>query len=660
MKSKANRTSDTPEAVWQVFIQEQVKLGSKLGRAYQSASFVEFNNKTLTLRVPDEASRQLAESLYGRLIVKLPPRLQPCNRVNISVGAVLQSASVSAAPSGERRSSACANPLQAMNHTEFGRGRNDEKLVQPVLVQAVEAEKGCKRIYEQLSRRTELLAGGAEHTLPISFNWRLRVGGTRGFDERLLPAFHPVFGVPYIPASTLKGAARAWARKQKATDIETILGMLDGTIAKAAKVEFLDAFPTSHCLDVDVATPQWNWGRQNSSLQVNYQPTPFPMLSLKQPTLIIGLRPTKPEYAKYVPIVRNWLENALKCGIGSRVSGGYGRALEQIATLPRSCSYGFELWTQGMYGSNPPSSQNEYKGTPEFRPTAVRGILRYWFRSIALSLYDPAACQTLEKQVFGTLGQQGKVNVSVVFNDTARSTAPFDYAGKIHLEAVDSAHLTLMRELLILASHLGGVGCGSRRPLHLLDVNGQLMMRGCNWSVDVEGFPLACDANQWRSFVQRLHAAFNAVQPSMRTYLSSPGEPKNERKQDVLDANAQIWLLRSPNLIQPENNVNWSDTNLRGAALNLMYGDDRFKGYNNKSERGNSRVGGGLGTPSFVWIKSIFPQDDTPYQAVAIFGANQFDRQAFATALRQAGALPVFNSPPNSLGNPGSSRPRRR
>ncbi|NJL21660.1 MAG: hypothetical protein HC895_13890 [Leptolyngbyaceae cyanobacterium SM1_3_5] len=493
----------------------------------------------------------------------------PCDRIHISVGAVLQSASV-AASREHQRSPASGNPLQAMNHTEFGEGKNDEKLVQPILVKAVEAERQCQSIYQQLSRRTELLSGGAEQTLRVSFNWRLRVGGTRGFDERLLPAFHPVFGVPYVPASTLKGAARAWARRQNATDIETILGVLDGKIAKAAKVEFLDAFPTSNCLDVDVATPQWHWDSQGNQSQVSYQPTPFPMLSLKQPTLIIGLRPTKPEYAKYVPIVRDWLENALKCGIGSRVSGGYGRALGQLATLPKSRSYPFELWTQGMYGSEPPTPQNQYTGKPEFRPTAVRGILRYWFRSIALSLYAPAACQTLEDQIFGALGQQGKVNVSVLLNDTARSSAPFDYTGRIHLEAVNSAHLTLMSELLILASHLGGVGRGSRRPLHQLDIDlAKPIMRGCNWSVDVEGFPLSCDADQWRSFIQRLRAAFTAIQPTTQTYLSSPGGLKNERKQDVLDANAQIWLLRSPNLVQPKSNMNWSDPKLRGAALNF-------------------------------------------------------------------------------------------
>lgn len=558
MNRGASPKRDTPEAIWQAFIQEQLKNGSKIGTAFQSASFAGLNTasfagsskKILTLRVPDEASRKAAQAKVENLRAKLPFLLS-CDRINIEVGVVLQSASTN------QRSLPACNPLQTMNHTEFGEG----DLVQPILLKAVEAEQKCNSIYQHLSRRTELLAGGAENILRVSFNWRLRVGGTRGFDDRLLPAFHPVFGIPYIPASTLKGAARAWARRRNATDIETILGMLEGKTAKAAKVEFLDAFPLSPCLDVDVATPQWKWSEQGNPLQVGYQPTPFPMLSLKQPALLIGLRPTKPEYADYVPIVRDWLENALKCGIGSRVSSGYGRSsLGQTSYFPYSQVHPFELWTQGTYGSEPPSKENKWTGNPEFRPTAVRGILRYWFRSIALSLYRPSDCQSLENQIFGNLGQQGKVGVSVRFKEK-RSIDPFNYEGSIYLEAVDQAHLTLMNELLILASHLGGVGRGSRRSLHKLDVDGNIMTRGCYWSIDGQGLPLPCDAGQWRSFINRLRNAFRAVQQSTGNYPSNPGEPRS-RRQDVLDTNAQILLLQSPDLMQPSE-IDWSPSTLR-------------------------------------------------------------------------------------------------
>jgi CRISPR-associated protein Cmr6 len=549
-----------------------------------------------------------------------------------------------------------------------------------MIKEAVKAEKNCSSIYEKLRQRTELLAGNGKNTILVQFNWRLRVGGTRGFRELLLPVFHPVFGIPYIPASSLKGAARAWARANHSPEeIRVLLGMLEGKIAKAAKVEFLDAFPIEPCLSVDVATPQWHW--QNN--QVIYKPEPHPLLSMMQPQFLIGLRATSQRKAEQsnqdwqveaegnTQAVKAWLENALKVGIGSRVSSGYGHAIGQRTAITHSRSYNFELWTQGMYGSEPPSKQNGWKGIPEFRPTALRGILRYWFRAIALSLYDKAICSRLEDEIFGNLSRQGSVSIDVIFNDHRREQGPYHYNGKIYLQASEPSHLNLMAELLILASHLGGIGRGSRRPLHLLDINGLRQMRGCHWEIDSPTVPLPYDSEQWnRNLFNKVTKAFAAVQSPVGTYISSPGNPgKNKRQQDVLDRNAQVWLIKSPRQIAPTQVKDWNQEGdsdeVRGVALNLLYSSNRFKGEkrlkDNGVERreGNPNVGGALETPSFVWIKSIFPTDGVSYQVITIFGVDHPDRKAFADELeklrRQQQALLVFGQMPS-----GSQRPNLR
>ncbi|MFO5474817.1 MAG: RAMP superfamily CRISPR-associated protein, partial [Dolichospermum sp.] len=150
------------------------------------------------------------------------------------------------------------NPLQALYWVEPNLPENDASQRMSILRETVAAEQGCNQIYTKLYQRTLQLANGKENTVSVSFNWRMRIGGTRGFRELLLPVLHPIFGIPYIPASTLKGAARAWARKNDApARVQELLGMLNGRNAKAAKIEFLDAFPTKHCLSIDVATPQW-------------------------------------------------------------------------------------------------------------------------------------------------------------------------------------------------------------------------------------------------------------------------------------------------------------------------------------------------------------------------------------------------------------------
>ncbi|MBV8884189.1 MAG: type III-B CRISPR module RAMP protein Cmr1, partial [Chroococcidiopsidaceae cyanobacterium CP_BM_RX_35] len=571
---KAGYNNKNLADIWREFSQSEFKTGSKLGKAFEKAGFGGYEDKTLILYFEDESLSKTARGQSEPLKRKLPRELQPCDRIDFRIGNVPAPSQTSkptqAVVRQETQPGKKGNPLQALNLSEFGQDSRGNELSQPLLNAAVQAERSCSQLYRQLRQRTEALIRKGGTTLIVDFNWRVRVGGTRGFRELLLPVFHPVFGIPYIPASSLKGAVRAWARKgEDSSEVQEILGMLDGKVAKAAKVEFLDAFPTKPCLSVDVATPQWHW--QNN--KVAYKPEPHPLLSMEQPQFLIGLRPTKPENVKYISVARDWLENALKTGIGSRVSSGYGRALGQTASLPYSQSFNFELWTQGMYGSEPPTRQNNWNGSPEFRPTAIRGILRYWFRAFALSLYDAATCQTLEETLFGQLSQQGQFSLSVLFNPSSRSN-PYLYTGKICLEATEQKYLTLLSHVLILASHLGGVGRGSRRPLHLLNRR----MRGSHWIVDNgANLPFKYDAKQWQQFCKHLTAAFEAVRSPIGIYTSIPGK-RRQRQQDVLDKNAQIWLLKSTAQISPDKVSDWQEgnkTSVLGSALSLLYSDTR-------------------------------------------------------------------------------------
>lgn len=675
-KRKDNhRSSSTSIEAWYELIQAELKINSKLGKAFEKAGFAGLEGKVLTVYFESESEAKLARGQVEPLKKKLPLELRPCDRVQVNTGRVPQTIQPPQEPFKKKvimtrpgQSSKISTPLQTlyMDYPDI----HTQESAKLLLEAATTVETHCQSIYDRLKQRTESLVLEGGVAFPVSFSWKLRVGGTRGFMELLLPVFHPIFGVPYIPASSLKGAARAWARQngESRSEINKVLGLLEGKEAQAAKVEFLDAFPTGKCLSIDVATPQWHW--QNDI--VAYKPEPHPLLSLEQPQFLIGLRPTKPKHSIYIPIVQEWLENALKAGIGSRVSSGYGRTLGQSATLSHSQSYNFELWTQGMYGVEPPSKQNGWKGNAEFRPTAIRGILRYWFRAVALSLYEPALCQTLEDAIFGKLGQQGKVLISSIHNSSSRTVSPYRYDGKICLEAAEKEYLNLISQLLLLASHLGGVGRGSRRPLHLLDVDGRKYMRGCHWIVDAEEIPLEYNQTTWQQLFTQVKNAFKVLQVPTTDRNSDPGSP-GRRKQDVLDANAQVWLIKSPNQISPDKVSSWDkegiQDNVRGKALSLFYSDNHFKGERKYEENGiehrvgNPKVGGALKTPSFVWIKSVFPRSGNPYQVVTIFGVNQSDRLDFAKELYKLAktnpseAILVFGTMPTE-NNP--NRPHRR
>lgn len=501
------------------------------------------------------------------------------------------------------------NPLQELNQ---------KIAVDEALKQVISAEEECQSLYTKLSERTKAIA---DQFFIAEFVWRVRVGGIRGFDEILLPVFHPVYGIPYIPSASIKGAVKAWAKKNHSQEeVYRLLGDENKESKGIGCVQFLDAFPTEPCLSIDVVNPQWRWQNQ----QVSYKSDPHFFLSMEEPEIIFGLTHTSRGNLDDVIIVKEWLEQALSTGIGSRVSAGYGRASKITASLPYSSSHKFQLWTQGIYGAS----------EIEFRPTALRGMLRYWFRAIAFGLYSLSSCKALEADFFGTIepkAKEGHIRIGVDWKEKQGNfKRPHHYEGTILLEAKQEKYLTLVENILKLASHLGGIGRGSRRPLHW----NYPRFRGCHWELD--DYILPCDRKSWQKFMQEVVEAFVVVQPIGTPGDGSPGEP-GARKQDVLNNNAKIYLVPSYYLRHPEDVNDWQQegktTSIRGETLDSLY-DNRFKTKN---------VGGSIKpvTPSYVLIQSNFPYNDDPYQAVTIFGAEQRERAAFCQEIEEIGGIKI-------------------
>jgi CRISPR-associated protein Cmr6 len=534
----------------------------------------------------------------------------------------------------------------------------DDQRIRIVLEQAALADnESLSELYANLARRTESLASNIDDestgdqvkaVITVEFPWRVRVGGPPGFRERLFPVMHPVYGIPYVPASSIKGLVRSWAQKHIGDKklIDKLLGYLKGSQASMAAVEFLDAFPTGCSLSADVATPQWAW---TSDDKIKYNPAPHQMLSLEGLELKIGLCQTsRNRGTDSVRTALEWLEKALlESGLGSRVSAGYGVArwvneqdtLEQIQSSQIKC-HKFQIWTQGMYGSNPPAKSNHYKGIAEFRPSAIRGVLRYWFRAIALGLYSPSDCRKLEHQLFGTIEPKvlaGSIQVAIYYN--ADDSEPFYVQGGIRLHSDNVDHLNLMEKVLQLASHLGGVGRGSRRPLHW---NKGIGLRGCHWQLD-NGQNLSSTLDDWHTFFRELRSAFVKVMQFSSPGLGAPGTDK-QRFQDVINRNCKIYIMPDDNLKHPKTVVDWEEEgvqdSVRGIALAVLY-KDGFKG---ESRNGpcNWEVGGKLQVPSYVIIQSNYPQTGKSYQAVTIFGSDNSERKRFAESIEEKGGIKVW------------------
>lgn len=571
-------------------------------------------------------------------------------------------------------------PLQVLKLDDFVQGHEfyqrmkEEERTKTVLKNTATADKDWEPLYTGLCDRIKSLAAtlGADNTgnvqraiVVAEFPGYTRVGGFPGFWERLLPVMHPVYGIPYVPASSIKGVLRAWARHMKQPNIDYLLGYLDSKKAAIAAVEILDAFPMKPCLKVDVATPQWSWEGE----EVTYGPSPHPLLSLEKLQLQIGLCQTSRGKLNDVKIVMGWLEDALLTdGLGSRVSAGYGRASKaNTKTTPtikpiHLSRHRFEFWSQGMYGITPPSKENNYTGETEFRATAVRGILRFWFRAVALGVFPPAQCQVLEHLLFGTLEPKARnghtrISISYLEETPGDKETPHKASGAIVLEAKTQEELTLLQYLLRLATHLGGVGRGSRRPLHINQDGNRRDLRGCYWQLTEKEMQLASDPVAWNALLNDLRSvlrvvkdqAFAGLKPEELQHLQqfhrmAPGSPgdsrRGNRRQDVLNSNARIYLLKTSVMKLPSQS-GWDAPRNRGAALEFLY-TSGYKGVN-QVDQGTAEVGGKLETPSFVWITSNYLQDSAQaYQVITVFGADQDDRAQFCRALKGKYQAPIL------------------
>jgi CRISPR-associated protein Cmr6 len=142
--------------------------------------------------------------------------------------------------------------------------------------------------------------------------------------------FHPLWGVPRIPGSSLRGVAR----RALQADADRIFG----TTEEAGTVDVLDALPLggSFSLGLDVLTPhhkEWyegpgkkDWDKVTLLPTDDASPVPVTFLVVHSATFVIDLVPRSRGAADDVARVAEALEEALEWeGVGAKTSAGYGR-----------------------------------------------------------------------------------------------------------------------------------------------------------------------------------------------------------------------------------------------------------------------------------------------------------------------------------------------
>lgn len=142
-------------------------------------------------------------------------------------------------------------------------------------------------------------------------------------------AWHPAFGVPYLPGSSIKGLVRAWAeRDAEPRPSPDRVGEILGSAGAAGQVVFLDAIPIAPVqLEADVMTPHYAGWSPDEPPGDWCGPVPVPFLvAAPQNAFAFSLLPARASGATALTEVFAWLRAALEdAGAGAKTSVGYGR-----------------------------------------------------------------------------------------------------------------------------------------------------------------------------------------------------------------------------------------------------------------------------------------------------------------------------------------------
>ncbi|MGH3925185.1 MAG: type III-B CRISPR module RAMP protein Cmr6, partial [Pseudonocardiaceae bacterium] len=115
---------------------------------------------------------------------------------------------------------------------------------------------------------------------------RLITGSGAGLPEVNSTIVHPVYGYPYLPGSSLKGAARAEAVRQQCPELIAIFGGSPESEKEPGEVRFFDAVPTRterELLELDVATVHHKdyYERTLADPEPTQAPVPLPFLVVR-------------------------------------------------------------------------------------------------------------------------------------------------------------------------------------------------------------------------------------------------------------------------------------------------------------------------------------------------------------------------------------------
>jgi CRISPR-associated protein Cmr6 len=247
---------------------------------------------------------------------------------------------------------------------------------------------------------------------------------------------HPIHGFVYLPGSGLKGLARAYAdqvwkpaqadQQQAQALVERVFGNLpaekDQDKHAAGAVVFHDAWPEKWPrLIVDIVNNHHAEYYQGDSPPGDWL-DPVPVYFLAVPAgvsftfALSARRPEEGDSPALVAQAREWLDGALTHrGVGAKSNAGYGCFAQPAGTPLVLASPSFASFEATLTLTTPAylAGALQRQEDCDLRPATVRGLLRWWWRTLHSGFVTAKQLREMESLLWGDTEQGGAIQLRV-------------------------------------------------------------------------------------------------------------------------------------------------------------------------------------------------------------------------------------------------------
>ncbi|MCY4305877.1 MAG: type III-B CRISPR module RAMP protein Cmr6 [Aestuariivita sp.] len=247
-------------------------------------------------------------------------------------------------------------------------------------------------------------------------------------------ALHPTYGFAYLPATSLKGATRTWAEEvwkssQNHTDQEETQNKIDtvfGTTLSAGRITFHDAWPINwpslNCDILNSHHTEYYRSAGETFPRDTEEPVPVYFLSIMAGSKFeFILSDRENDSTEMLELVKSWMCNALeRSGVGAKTASGYGRisfsdnthytsSVEIFPSKFMRSEYSLILLSPAFLAG---ADQRDFDC--DLRPASLRGVLRWWWRTMHAHHLSSSDLAQLEALVWGDTNKGSNVSLSIL------------------------------------------------------------------------------------------------------------------------------------------------------------------------------------------------------------------------------------------------------